>query len=57
MSEQGAPRYYHYELINDEHYYLLGVGADGQPFTADDILPRVEIGAQSRVGLVIKAPQ
>lgn len=50
----GEPRYYHYEHFDNEHYYLLGVGPDGQPFTADDILPSIELGAQSKVGLVIK---
>lgn len=50
----GQPRYYHYELIDSEHYYLLGVGPDGQPFTADDVLPKIEISPQSKVGLVIK---
>jgi hypothetical protein len=49
------PRYYHYELIDGEHYYLLGVGPDGQPFTADDILPKIEISPQSKIGLVIKS--
>ena len=50
----GQPRYYHYELIDGEHYYLLGVGPDGQPFTADDVLPKIEVGPKSKVGLVIK---
>jgi hypothetical protein len=50
----GEPRYYHYELVNSEHYYLLGVGPDGQPFTQDDILPKVDVGPQSKVGLLIK---
>jgi len=50
----GEQRYYHYELIDNEHYYLLGVGPDGQPFTQDDVLPKIEVGSQSKVGLVIK---
>ena len=50
----GQPRYYYYELIDSGHYYLLGVGPDGLPFTADDVLPKVEVGGQSKVGLVIK---
>jgi hypothetical protein len=50
----GKPRYYYYQLIDSEHYYLLGVGPDGQPFTADDVLPKIEVGAKSKVGLVIK---
>jgi hypothetical protein len=50
----GQPRYYYYQLIDSGHYYLLGVGPDGQPFTADDVLPKLEIGAQSKVGFLIK---
>jgi hypothetical protein len=51
----GEPRYYHYELIDDVHYYLLGVGVDGQPFTDDDILPKIQLGPDSKVGLRIKS--
>jgi hypothetical protein len=31
--------FFYYELVDEAHYYLLGVGADGQPFTDDDLLP------------------
>jgi hypothetical protein len=55
-TQSGRTRYYYYELIDADHYYLLGVGADGRPFTQDDLLPKVEVGAQSKVGLVIKKP-
>ena len=54
MKLRGRSRYYHYELIDSDHYYLLGVGPDGEPFTDDDILPKIEVGPQSTVGLVIK---
>ena len=47
-------RYFHYELVDNQHYYLLGVGPDGQPFTRDDILPEVEVGPDSKIGLLIK---
>jgi hypothetical protein len=47
-------RDFYYERIDDDHYCLLGVGADGQPFTHDDLLPKVEVGPESKVGLVIK---
>ena len=50
----GEPRYYYYELVDEGHYYLLGVGADGQPFTQDDILPKMQIGPNSKVGLLTK---
>jgi hypothetical protein len=52
----GRSRDFYYERIDDDHYYLLGVGVDGQPFTHDDLLPKVEVGPGSRVGLVIKGP-
>lgn len=50
----GSSRHYYYELVDNDHYYLLGIGPDGKPFTEDDILPQVEVGEQSRVGLLIK---
>lgn len=50
----GEPRYFYYELKDKDHYYLLGVGPDGQPFTNDDILPKVDVGPESRVGFLIK---
>lgn len=50
----GKPRYYYYERIDADHYYLLGVGRDGQPFTDDDLVPTIEITPHSKVGLVIK---
>jgi hypothetical protein len=54
---KSQPRPFHYELVDAEHYYLLGVGSDGQPFTADDLVPRIEPGADSKMGLLIKANQ
>ena len=50
----GEPRYFYYEVVDEYHYYLLGVGADGQPFTSDDILPKIELSSDSKVGLLIK---
>jgi hypothetical protein len=48
------PRLFYYERLDDDHYYLLGVGPDDQPFTADDVLPEIEIKPGSRVGLLVK---
>jgi hypothetical protein len=48
-------RLFHYELIDADHYYLLGVGPDGKPFTSDDVLPQMDIGPQSKSGFVKKA--
>ena len=49
----GERRHYHYELIDDSHYYLLGVGADEKPFTNDDVLPNIELKKNSGIGLLI----
>ena len=54
---KGAPRYFYYELADQNHYYLLSVGPDGKPFTRDDILPEVPIGPKGKVGLLIKPKQ
>jgi len=48
----GEQRYYHYELKDQNHYYLLGIGQDEMPYTSDDILPNVEINKKSNVGLL-----
>lgn len=49
----GEPRYYHYELKGQNHYYLLGVGLDGKPYTNDDVLPSIELNQNGGVGLLI----
>ena len=49
----GEPRYYHYELKDESHYYLLGIGPDGEPYTGDDLLPNIEIEPNSGIGLLI----
>jgi hypothetical protein len=49
----GEPRYYHYELNDQSHYYLLGVGADEKPYTSDDILPNIEIKPNSNIGFIV----
>ena len=50
------PRYFFYARVGDDHYYLRGLGADGQPFTADDILPQVPSVPGSKLGLLIERP-
>ena len=49
-------RHFHYDLVDEDHYYLLGVGPDLEPYTNDDVLPNVEIGSDSKFGLLIKRP-
>jgi hypothetical protein len=50
----GGAKYY--ERAGADHYYLRSVGADGQPFTADDILPEITIAPNSKIGLLLNAP-
>jgi len=57
VSNDGTPRYYHYEKIDESSYYLLGVGSDNTPFTSDDIIPTVDIAKDSQVGLKIHSKQ
>jgi hypothetical protein len=51
------PRYFYYQRAGADHYYLRGVGADGQPFTPDDIVPEITIALDSKVGLLLEAPR
>jgi hypothetical protein len=50
----GHPRAFFYERVGDAHYYLRGVGPDGHPFTADDIVPQVTSMPGSKVGLLLQ---
>ena len=52
---QVPQRPFYYELQPDgAHYYLLSVGSDGRPFTADDVLPDIPEGERSRIGLLVR---
>lgn len=48
------PRFFYYERIGQDHYYLRGLGSDGQPFTPDDILPQVSSTPGSKAGLLLE---
>jgi hypothetical protein len=50
----GKSRYFYYERVGTNHYYLRGVGPDGLPFTSDDILPQVQLTPGSKLGLLIE---
>jgi hypothetical protein len=50
----GKSRYFYYERVGTDHYYLRGVGPDGLPFTSDDILPQVQMTPGSKLGLLIE---
>jgi hypothetical protein len=49
----GQSKYFYYERVGNDHYYLRGVGMDGQPFTADDIIPQVDASSAGKLGLLL----
>lgn len=51
---QTAPRYFFYERVGQDHYYLRSAGLDGLPFTADDIVPQISVGPNSKLGLLLE---
>ena len=51
------PRYFYFELVGDDHYYLLGVGPDGKPFTRDDQNPKIDSRPGSKIGFIRKGQQ
>jgi hypothetical protein len=48
------PRYFFYERVGNDHYYLRGLGTDGTPFTTDDIVPQIPTAAGSKLGLLVQ---
>jgi hypothetical protein len=46
------PRYFFYERVGNENYYLRGLGTDGKPFTADDIVPQIPKTPGGKLGLL-----
>jgi hypothetical protein len=48
------PRYFYYERIGDDHYYLRGLGPDGKPFTVDDIVPQFPSAPANKIGLLLE---
>jgi hypothetical protein len=51
-----VPANFFYRRVDSEHYYLRSVGPDGIPFTADDIVPGIEVTPGSKLGLLKKPP-
>ena len=33
---------------------LIGIGADNQPYTADDLLPKIDVNSSGNVGFRVK---
>jgi hypothetical protein len=57
ITKSGGPMpYFFYQRVGTDHYYLRGVGPDGAPFTADDILPEID-NASGRLGLLLAPPK
>jgi hypothetical protein len=52
----GMPRQFFYQRTDADHYYLRGLGQDGKPFTADDILPQLAAGPAGKLGLLVAPP-
>jgi hypothetical protein len=52
---RGARPFY-YKLVDEGHYYLRGLGRDGVPFTADDILPQIKSNSGGAIGLLTEKP-
>lgn len=48
------PVEFFYQRVGEDHYYLRGLGPDGQPFTADDLVPQVPVAAGSKIGLLVE---
>ena len=46
------PRPFYYQRVGTDHYYLRGVGPDGKPFTADDLVPSVDVPPGRGIGLL-----
>lgn len=46
------PRPFYYEPVGNDHYYLRGLGPDGKAFTADDLVPKVDVPDDGRIGLL-----
>lgn len=49
-----TPRYFFYQRVDADHYYLRSVGPDGLPFTADDIVPQVDPKFAGKTGLLLE---
>lgn len=54
MVPEEKPRYFFYEKVGEDHYYLRGLGPDGKPFTTDDVVPQISSNPDSKLGLLIE---
>jgi hypothetical protein len=49
-------RYFYYSVVDENHYYLRGLGGDGVPFAKDNIVPQVARGPHGSLGLLVDTP-
>lgn len=49
-------QYFFYEKVGEDHYYLRAIGPDGIPFTSDDVVPKISVVPNSKLGLLIEVP-
>jgi hypothetical protein len=47
-------RTFYYRAVDPDHYYLRSTGADGEPFTPDDIVPQIVPTSQGNLGLIVE---
>ncbi len=52
----GQPEYFFYQRVGEGQYHLRSLGADGKPFTDDDILPPISAQNGGNSGLLREAP-
>jgi len=50
------PFFFYNRSTDRKHYWLRSLGPDGQPFTADDIVPQLPDSERVRTGLLVAPP-
>jgi hypothetical protein len=53
---RSGKRYFYYAVVDENHYYLRGLGADGVAFAKDNIVPEIAQGPHSSLGLLVDTP-
>jgi hypothetical protein len=50
-----TPVYFYYQRVDPNHYYLRGVGSDGEPFSRGSLAPQLNASAD-KIGLLTDRP-
>ncbi len=45
---------FYYQRVDANHYYLRSLGADGRPFTSDDMVPQITPPTSENMGLLLE---